>query len=79
MPRAQHYGELKELRMKYDGQFVGALKQQNFVDSDEDLRSYLGVQLDSQKLEDGESWSASHGRLSDVILHVTIIVFIHNI
>ncbi|CAK9081035.1 unnamed protein product [Durusdinium trenchii] len=44
--------DLTELRMKYDGILVGTVKQQKFVNSDEDLRSYLGVQMDLNKLKE---------------------------
>jgi len=44
--------ELSAIRMKFDGNLVGTAMQQKFVESDEDLRSYLGVQMDLQKLEE---------------------------
>eukprot|EP00434_Breviolum_minutum_P001020 symbB.v1.2.000894.t1/scaffold27.1/size414596/2 len=44
--------ELSAIRMKMDGNLVGTAMQQKFVESDEDLRSYLGVQMDLQKLEE---------------------------
>eukprot|EP00435_Cladocopium_sp_Y103_P022483 s1831_g5.t1 len=44
--------DLVAIRLKYDGELVGTAKQQKFVNSEEDLRSYLGVQMDVLKLQD---------------------------
>jgi len=44
--------DLVAIRLKYDGELVGTAKQQKFVNSEEDLRSYLGVQMDVAKLQE---------------------------
>eukprot|EP00438_Fugacium_kawagutii_P020572 Skav226935 [mRNA] locus=scaffold965:123458:148409:- [translate_table: standard] len=48
----QHsYLNIHAIKLKYAGDLIATAKEQNFTNTEEDLRSYLGVQMDLMKLQ----------------------------